>query len=176
MTSGGDRTEDKRLAWEKAKFFISAVGGAGLFFIGLWQFSITSRNDFAKPVFQKQLELCIDASNAAAILAQDPAQANARSDVGRTYLSLYYGRLAVVEDQCLYRTMVNFKRAVFDKDTSDVMPDRAALRIAFACRRMLTRGWSAGLLGIYDPQRLLESFTDLDDYRESIAAIPGCER
>ena len=168
-------SDDAKLAWEKRKFLITAAAGIFLFLIGLWQFSITSRNDFAKPVLVKQLELCVEASNAAATLAQNPNQdLSPANDPARAFLSLYYGKLAVVEDQCVYRTMVDFKRIVFDKAAGAITPSRAALRIAFACRRMISRGWKSGLLGIYDPQNLIESFNDLDDYKDSMKAIAEC--
>jgi hypothetical protein len=165
--------EERKLAWEKIRFFVTVIGGSVLFFIGLWQFSITARNDFAKPVLEKQLELCIEASSAAAALAQASAPDDHPSL--SSFKNLYYGKLAVVEDKCVYRTMVQFKQSVLDKQASSVTPSRAALRIAFACRRMLTRNWSAGLLGVYDPQRLVDSFNDLDDFKETMNAIPECK-
>jgi hypothetical protein len=168
--------EEQKLRWEKAKFFITAVGGTVLFFIGLWQFSITSRNEFAKPVLQKQLDLCIEASGTAATLAEDARHGldPEKNQVAITYLSLYYGKLGVVEDRCLYRTMVNFKQKVFDKSHSTESASRLALTIAFACRRLISKNWRAGLLEIYDPQQLLESFTDLPDYNRTMQSIPEC--
>jgi len=154
------------------KTVVTGVGAVILFFIGLWQFTVTSRNDFAKPVLQKQLELCVEASNAAAILAEP--NADLKGQTASEYKALYYGKLAVVEDRCVYQTMVNFKQAVFDGVESDVSFQRAALRIAFACRRLLSKGWNASLLRIYDPQHLLESFTDLKDYKDSMHALAEC--
>ena len=169
-------SDDRALRWEKQRFWLTAVGGLLLFFIGLWQFSITSRNDFAKPLLTKQLDLCIEASESAARLAQEAEpDLSAKNPTAATYLSLYYGKLAVVEDQCLYQSMVRFKGQVFDKRPSSVSSPRAALQIAFACRRMLTKGWGTGVLGIYDPQGLIASFNDLEDFKDSMNAVEACK-
>jgi hypothetical protein len=169
--------EEQKLRWEKRRFFITAIGGTLLFFIGLWQFSITSRNEFAKPVLQKQLDLCIEASGDAATLAEDVNKNldPEKNPVAITYLSLYNGKLGVVEDRCLYRTMVNFKQNVFDKRQSTQPAQRLALTIAFACRRLISKYWRAGLLWIYDPQQLFESFTDLKDYKDTMESIAECK-
>jgi hypothetical protein len=169
--------EDRKLLWEKQKFFIAAIGGLVLFLIGFWQFSLTSRNDFAKPVLQKQLDLCIDASGAAATLAEDVRRKLdlEKDPASVAYLALYYGKLGVVEDRCVYRTMVNFKTAVFDHAQTQETPSRLALSIGFACRRMVSKSWKAGILGIYDPQRLFESFTDLEDYNTTMGGIAECK-
>jgi len=89
------------------------------------------------------------------------------------YKALYYGKLAVVEDRCVYQTMYDFKNVIFDGIASDVPRPRLALRIAFACRRLLSKGWNASLLRLYDPQHLLESFTDLTDYKKSMETYPS---
>jgi hypothetical protein len=176
--------EERKLAWEKTKFAITALGGTLLFLIGLWQFSITSRNDFAKPIIKKQLDLCIEASGAAAILAEDVRSGRNPGENAKAidYRSLYFGRLGVVEDRCVYRTMVNFKTFVLDTQISkdDVekveKASRLALTIGFACRRMLSKGWNAGLVKAYDPINLLETFTDLDDYRNTMNQIAECQQ
>ena len=117
-----------KIGFEQTKFIVTGVGGVFLFFIGLWQFSITSRDDFAKPILQKQLDLCIEVSNAAATLSQSAfPDLSDKNPMAVAYLSLYYGKLAVVEDRCLYRTMVEFKRMVFDREPGETTPSRAAL-------------------------------------------------
>jgi hypothetical protein len=171
--------EERKLAWEKTKFVVTALGGTLLFLIGLWQFSITSRNDFAKPIIKEQLDLCVEASGAAAILAEDVRLGRNPGENAKAidYRSLYFGRLGVVEDRCVYRTMVNFKLAVLDnrmKKEDAHEAERLALSIGFACRRMLSKGWNAGLVKAYDPINLLETFTDLDDYRNKMNEIPEC--
>jgi hypothetical protein len=168
--------EERKFIWENRRFFIAGIGAVILFLIGLWQFTITSRNEFAKPVLEKQMNLCIEASNAAAILAQP--NPDLKGETAINYLALYYGKLAVVEDQCVYQTMVDFKTLVFDKKQKDGDNEpvtRKALKIAFACRRMLSKGWKVSLLGIYDPQHLFEAFTDLKDYKESMKSVASAE-
>lgn len=168
--------ENRKFRWERLRFLIASLGGACLFLVGLWQFSITARNDFARPVLEKQIELCMDASESAARLAQ-PVNRKAADwrdgPVASRFLALYFGKLGVVEDRCLYGAMLRFKRALFDRDDA-AGAGRLALTISFACRRLLSKNWNAGLVGLYDPQDLIESFTDLDDYRQTMNAQPHC--
>ena len=169
--------DERRFRWEIAKFLIGAIGGAVLFLIGLWQFSITARNEFAKPVLAQQIALCMEASDSAAKLAQDANRRNPdwqSSDLAIKYLALYYGKLGIVEDRCLYGAMVNFKKTVFDGALSTESPNRLALTISFACRRMMSKNWSSGLVGLYYPQHLFDSFNDLDDYRNTMSASRHC--
>jgi hypothetical protein len=171
--------DERRFRWEIAKFLIGAVGGGALFLIGLWQFSITARNDFAKPVLEQQIKLCMDASESAATLAQDVSRTDPdwqSSDLAVTYLALYYGKLGIVEDRCLYNAMVNFKKTVFDgvRNSEGLSANRLALTISFACRRMLSKNWSSGLVSLYDPQHLFDSFNDLEDYRNTMQSKDHC--
>lgn len=171
--------EEIKLAWEKRKFAVTALGGTLLFLIGFWQFSITSRNEFAKPVLKGQLDLCIEASGAAAILAEDVRLGKNPAENAKAidFHSLYFGRLGVVEDRCVYRTMVNFNSVVLESQLSKDdahKASRLALSIGFACRRMLSKGWNAGLVKAYDPIKLLDTFTDLDDYKNTMSQIAEC--
>ncbi len=172
-------SEANKIRWEKQRFFIAAIGGTVLFLIGLWQFTITARNSFAEPVLQRQLDLCIEASGSAAELANMKANgANEleRSEEGVKFLSLYFGRLGVVENQCVYNAMVRFHNRIFLNKGDDNNVHRLALRVAFACRQMISRNWSPGLVAVYDPQYLIDDFTDLGDYRNAIKSMPGCEK
>jgi len=175
--------ERSALWWEITKFLITAVGAAVLFLVGIWQFSITARNEIAKPVFAKQLELCVEVSQAAATLARSDINTEVRAESRTTFLSNYFGKLAVVEDQCLYYKMIEFKRIVLDPKEADEQnkskkemieildgKNRAALGIAFACRRLISKFWNTGVLSFYDPDDLARTYNDLRDYRETIAS------
>lgn len=175
--------EDRKFRWERARFLIASVGGAVLFLVGLWQFAVTSRNEFAKPVLEQQMKLCIEASESAALLAFDSSDGSSdwrRGDTARKYLALYYGKLGVVEDRCLYDSMVAFKSRVFDGQKAfddfgnEISPSRLALTISFACRRLLSKHWSSGIVGLYDPHHLFESFSDLEDYRNTLKSKRHC--
>ena len=177
MGENSQSLDERKFRWERIRFLIASFGGTLLFFIGLWQFTITARNDFAKPVLEKQLELCMDATESAALLAQtsnSPESDWKSGDVARGYLALYYGKLGVVEDRCLYDSMVGFKRVQFDGIQSDTSRNRLALTIAFACRRLISKNWSPGLAAVYDPQRLFESFSDLEDYKNTMGKYKNC--
>jgi hypothetical protein len=171
-------SEEAKLKWEKQKFVIAAVSSILLFLIGLWQFSITSRNEFAKPVLQKQLDFCVDAAGSAAVVADDFENKRPflNGEKAREFTSLYYGRMGIVEDRCVYASMVAFHRVVFENkpSPSETTASRLALGIAFACRRMLSQGWRAGLVRLYDPHNLFENFTDLADYENVMKQVPEC--
>ncbi len=178
MSETSKSLDERKFRWERVRFLITSLGGTLLFFIGLWQFTITARNDFAKPVVEKQMELCLDATERAALLAQTSNSPNSdwkSGEVARGYLALYYGKLGVVEDRCLYDSMLRFKTVLFDGRQSVTSPERLALTIAFACRRLISKNWSPGLAGVYDPQRLFESFTDLADYKETMGQMKSCK-
>lgn len=171
--------DERKFRWEKVRWIVAGAGGTLLFLIGLWQFTIAARNEFAKPVLAKQLELCVEVSELAALLAQPTNRSTAEwktSELAQKYLAFYYGKLGVVEDRCLYGAMVSFKTAVFDRGSDEPATDesRKALTIAFACRRLLSRNWSTGLVGIYDPQELFEAFTSLEDFRNTMNANTHC--
>jgi hypothetical protein len=171
----GEDLEERKLRWEKTKFIATGVAGFAFFVIGLWQFNLTSRNDVAKPLLQKQLDLCIEASGAAAMLAPAPTDDSPPNKPRTTFLGLYYGKLAVVEDSCVYSSMVRFKTGVLDGQVRDHDASRAAITIAFACRRLLIKNWNAGLVGIYDPQHLTSDFSKLNDFKVSMNEIDGCK-
>jgi hypothetical protein len=159
---------ERKFRWERTRFLLGSIGGTILFAIGLWQFTVAARNDFAKPVLKMQMELCVEASGLAALLAQPSSRAGTEwksSETARNYLSLYYGKLGVVEDRCVYDAMVKFKTHLFDDVASRKSPNRLALTVAFACRRLISKNWSSGLVGLYDPLQLFDAFTDLEDFR-----------
>lgn len=177
MSKSMEEIEEQKLRWDRVRFLITAIGGSILFFIGLWQFAVTARNEFAKPVLEKQIELCMDATESAALLSQPSIRIGTKwkdSPLARKYRALYFGKLAIVEDKCLYRRMIDFKAAVFDGAESNVTSDRLAIRIGFACRRLLSKNWSSGLLQFYDPQNLFETFGDLEDYKKTMNLLPDC--
>lgn len=169
--------DEAELTWEKRRFVITAVGGLLLFLIGLWQFSITSRNEFAKPVLEKQLELCVEAAGTAAGLAHDVALGRDpwKNPKVADFRALYFGKMALIEDRCVYGAMVRFNNAVLNGAPRVDAANEGSLGIAFACRRMLARGWHAGLVGIYDPHKLFENISDLPHYASAMQQIPGCD-
>ena len=177
MPTFEQQLEERKLRWNQVRFLITALGGTFLFLIGIWQFTITARNDFAKPLLEKQIDLCIDASEAAALLALSDRGAPdwQTGPAAQRYLAHYYGKLGVIEDKCLYLSMVKYKTVIFDNAQTAVTPNRLALAIAFACRRLISRHWSPGLVGFYDPLHLTEALADLDDYRQTMQQIESCK-
>src|SRR6267142_4048825 len=57
-----------------------------------------TKKEFQKPFFQRQMDLCLEASDAAAVLAttSDPGRSKLAAD---TFWRLYWGQLVAVEEQ-----------------------------------------------------------------------------
>lgn len=109
----------------------------------------------AKPFLQRQLDLCVDASNAAATLAsaQDPGRVAAAMD---RFWELYYGSLHIVEDfgdDSVAQKMVDFGNRVENLpsdakllaalDAGERGLKVESLSIADACRRLIEQSWKS---------------------------------
>src|SRR5262245_21542570 len=66
--------------------------------VGVSQYRSTSQDEFLKPVREAQLKLYQEASSAAAQIAILPRESTDRTKAQQSFLSLYYGPLAIVED------------------------------------------------------------------------------
>lgn len=109
----------------------------------------------AKPFLQRQLDLCVEASNAAATLAsaQDPERVAAAMD---RFWELYWGSLHIVEDfgdDSVEDMMFDFGKKV-EKLPSDAKILAAldagerglkfdSLDLAKACRRLIEQSWQS---------------------------------
>ncbi len=163
--------EAHRRHWEKNKYRIAAAGGTLLFLIGLWQFSAAARKEV-------QLQLCVEASGTSATLAEDKA-ANVdlkNNPRAAEFKDLSSGKRGVIEDRCVVGAIEIFKsRVLLDDPTIPETPERLALTVAFACRRMLTKGWNIGEIDIYHLQKPPVNFTEVDEFKSTMQQIPDCK-
>ena len=101
-----------------------------------------------KPFFSKLLELCSDATAAAAILAnsKDPAE---KKRAAQTFWKLYWGPLGIVEKQKVDEAMYKFGRCL--NSLCDGEPiENLSLKLAHACRDEISESWDLKLPDILD--------------------------
>ncbi|WP_316168351.1 MULTISPECIES: hypothetical protein [unclassified Bradyrhizobium] len=152
-------------------FKIVAGGGALLTALwGVWQYADTAQREAIKPFLEQRLKRCTEASNAAALIAQ-PAGAKDQVEQQAIFWRLYWGPLAIVENQVVEERMVDFGRLLQTSNyaiqlqagheiDSAILSElrQGALRISHACRSMISEDFALRLPpGVDKLARLLES-------------------
>jgi hypothetical protein len=95
------------------------------------------RVESTRPFLEKQLALYAEAALICARLATSPGDGNALA----RFWELYWGELALVENNDVERAMVAFKNAlVITPEDEDALKD-CALNVAKSCRISLARSW-----------------------------------
>lgn len=117
------RTKEIQLAQEKAK---------------------SAEVEARKPFSEKQLELYFQAVEAASLLATLPKSHPAYGAVSSDFWKLYWGALALVEDQLVANAMFNFGEAAKGDAPPDLLQGYA-LKLAHACRDSLAESWKVSL-------------------------------
>lgn len=102
----------------------------------------TAKRESQQPFLERQLNLYIEASDTAALIASlDDGPARQAALI--RFWQLYWGSLAVVEDQHVESAMVEFGRLLessSDKTTRESLK-HAALKIAHSCRSSISASW-----------------------------------
>jgi hypothetical protein len=132
--------------------FALLIASAGAVF-GLIQYYETVQRDFRKPLWEKQLNLYLEATGAAAKLVELPNDHDpiAKDEYKRSWIKfweLYYGELAVVEDPDVSAAMVNFGTCLRQYQTNEcdtVTLKRRSLELAATCRRSVSTSWKQNL-------------------------------
>jgi hypothetical protein len=130
---------------DRALKVLASVQTAVGLIAGSIQFLRAQGVEAAKPYLQKKLEWCEDAVETASFIAvADPA---ARSDKTLRFWQLYWGRMALIENDKVTSAMEDFKTALlFDEASSapheSSMLRSAAVRLAHACRQEMADSWS----------------------------------
>ena len=130
--------------------FLGVLGAVASFLWGIhvWKgqeirTAETRRIEATKPFLERQLKLYTEASQVVAVLAtsQDPEETlGAR----KRFLQLYWGELALVENDDVAKAMVKVKEAM-DKGTGQEYLTSLSLNLAQACRNSLARSWSVDI-------------------------------
>jgi hypothetical protein len=134
------------------------VGGAAAF-----TYYDTANRELAKPFNDAQLALCKEASDTAAALASPTSlqQVGARGPADKIegsggiararFEQLFWGSLAIVENQDVASKMVEFRNLVLKSESDPNQPvargalQQAAIRIAHACRDLVSKTWQLKL-------------------------------
>lgn len=138
---------------------LTAILGGGGLLINLIQMQRSAALEARRPFLEKQLDLCFQATDAAASIAAGTPAPVASETPSETFRRLYLGKLALVEDQGVACAMTRFGRAtganLLNKqplpggaiDCPDGAPtiQQAALDLAQACRKLIITGWGADL-------------------------------
>ena len=98
-----------------------------------------------KPFFAKQLELCEQASSAAAILVSPKNRDTAeRKKANGEFWRLYWGPLAIVEDRAVETAMVRFGHCL-EGECADQSIENLSLDLAHRCRDLISESWKLDL-------------------------------
>lgn len=125
---------------------LSVLGGVIAFCWGVIQFVATQnaltetrRIEATKPFLERQLKLYTEATQAAATLATSE-KTDDLDAAGKKFWSLYWGELALVEDEKVEAAMVQFGRSL-DAGRVGQQLQQNSLDLAHACRDSLAESW-----------------------------------
>lgn len=136
---------------------LGILGGLGSFVWGIYQWRAKSERELmqdkvesdriaatrkleaTRPFLERQLKLYPEASQVAAVLATS-TDATERSAASRRFWQLYWGELALVENQEVEAAMVAFGEAL-NRQASPSELQSLSLQLAHACRLSLDRSW-----------------------------------
>lgn len=121
--------------------------------IGLWQYFEKAENEYKRPLWEKQLDYYFEATRAAATLAvlrnEEAESSQAEWQKARTrFWELYYGELAIVEDQAVSQAMVVFGKCLRDYEFDQCDQKQLkhlSLELASACRNSVGKSWKQPL-------------------------------
>lgn len=130
-------------SWAKV---LTLIGGVVAFSWGVYQFMINQRSqsetrriEATRPFLDRQLKLYTDATQAAATIATSTSD-NEITAARTRFWSLYWGELALVEDNRVEAAMVEFGRALEGGSKGKEIA-HLSLRLARACRDSLAESW-----------------------------------
>lgn len=103
----------------------------------------TRRIEATKPFLERQLKLYTETSQVVAVLATSQDSEEALS-ARKRFLQLYWGELALVENDDVAKAMAQVKEAL-DKGTGQEYLTSLSLYLAQACRNSLARSWGVDI-------------------------------
>lgn len=129
----------------------AVIGGS----IGLWKYFDTSRKEFRKPYWERQLSLYFEVTAAASTLASiDSGKIDSsnreelRAQAQEKFWQLYYGPLEIVTDDDVTDAIVEFKECFLKRRAGDLTPrelEVKSLELARACRASIGESWNIEL-------------------------------
>ncbi len=137
----GDRLEHTRK-------FLLIIGTFVVAVWTVWEFSASAGIEARKPFLQKQLTLCFEAVTQASTLATTTDPAKWQKAKSR-FLELYWGELAVVENEAVAKKMIAFKQKL-PSAIGNELPIKGlegpSILIAHECRALIKDNWKVPLL------------------------------
>ena len=135
----------------------SILGAVATFAWGVFQYiennkgqSESRRIEATKPFLERQLKLYTEATQSAATLATSEEPSEKAASIKR-FWSLYWGELALVEDEEVEAAMVALGKGL-DRQAPPAELKQISLRLAHACRDSLALSW--GVKEWQNPHRL----------------------
>ncbi|MBP0614696.1 hypothetical protein [Jiella mangrovi] len=101
-----------------------------------------------QPFLEKQMEYCFEASDVVATVATNPNGSDTRTKAEGRFWELYWGQLAIVENAAVETEMVCFGHWLNQSaqtDCGDIAPRQRSLRLAKACRNLVSEMWGVSL-------------------------------
>ena len=154
--------------WDLVLKAASAIGFIVAALFSYHQYLDTAMREARKPFLEKRLQLCLEAADSAATIATSPKPDDVATAVV-TLDRLYWGSMAIVDNQPIASAMKNFhdaiKTRVPEGDSMGTKRSRETLtplseKIAHECRDLMIESWNVpGMLpGIDRGSPLQEDF------------------
>lgn len=147
---------------EKWQIFGAGIMTLLTFLWGIFQFSADSIRkaelaafEARKPYYQKQMDLCLEATEVAAVLASSIDREKWQTARAR-FWELYWGPLSVVETPLgagigpVEQKMVEIGEALEPEGLSPALPvtaiEQPSFELAHSCRDLIAQSWQVGTL------------------------------
>ena len=133
----------KWLTWDRLKSVFGLFGVLAMAFWTVAQYTTSVSFEAKRPFLIKQLELCFEASRTVATLAvTDDALSWDKARI--RFWELYWGELAIVEDDEVAAAMVEFAPNLEGKiganlPITDLAPE--AIKFSHECRALIKKSW-----------------------------------
>ena len=122
---------------------LTAAGACVVFIVGILKYVDTRNKEFRQAFWQKQFDVYVRATRAAAKIAIAPDIASAKSERDEFWV-LYLGELSILENNDVRIAMINFGKQLtaFEdgKRNIDALED-LSYKLARACRESLKKTW-----------------------------------
>ena len=141
--------EESYRFWDLVLKASSAIGFILAALFSYNQYLDTATRDARKPFLEKQLELCVEAADSAATIATSPESSDVEASKAR-FDRLYWGSLAIFDNQAIADAMERFNSAVTTQWSEDDFASNKAFRkalrplsekIGHECRNLMIASW-----------------------------------
>jgi hypothetical protein len=133
---------------EDATKIATLVGGMLVGAGAIFQYADTADREIRRAYNERKLALCVDASDTAASLASTKPESATWARSKERFDTLYWGSLAMFEDQTVEDSMVSFRRmlsTIGSGEAGTLQLQRAALTVSRACRSLVSETWKLHL-------------------------------